>query len=281
MSLFRSFRRVRKLLVISYRYRLFALLRTRPFLRISLKTIAFLMRPWNRRVVVSTPTGERICQALTDLGPIYVKFGQLLSTRRDLLPPDISKALAKLQDDVDPFDGQEAKDIVESALGESLQEHFSEFNTTPMASASIAQVHEAKLTTGEDVVIKVLRPDIDVIINKDLRLLKTIANWLHRYLPDSERFKPREVVADYEQTILAELNLLNEARNAERLRNLWQGSDLLYVPYFHTEFSHEKVLVIERIYGVPIMDLDALHKAGTDMEILAERGVEIFFTQVF
>lgn len=281
MSLFRSFRRVRKLLLISYRYRLFTLLSTRPLMRISLKTIAFLLSPWNRRISTSIATGERICQALTELGPIYVKFGQLLSTRRDLLPLDIAVALAKLQDNVDPFDGEEAKDIVESALGESIQEHFSDFNTTPIASASIAQVHEATLKTGEEVVIKVLRPDIELIISKDLRLLTTIANWLHSYLPQSERFKPREVVRDYKQTILAELNLLNEARNAERLRGLWHGSELLYVPHIHNEFSHQKVLVIERIYGIPIMDLDALHDAGTNMELLAERGVEIFFTQVF
>ncbi len=281
MSFFRSFRRVRKLVTIAYRYRLFTLLSTRPFLRVSLKAIAYLLAPFNRRISANTATGERICQALTELGPIYVKFGQLLSTRRDLLPPDIAQALAKLQDNVDPFDGEEASQIVESALEEPLDKHFSFFNTSPMASASIAQVHEATLKSGEEVVVKVLRPDIEVIIDKDLRLLNAIANWLHRYLPQSERFKPREVVADYERTILAELNLLNEAANAERLRDLWQDSKLLYVPRIHHEFSHQKILVIERIYGVPIMDLDTLHDAGTDMELLAERGVEIFFTQVF
>lgn len=276
-----SFRRVRKLILVCHKYHLFKLIKRRPTLQILLFMSAFILAPFNRRVDESIPVGERICSALTDLGPIYVKFGQLLSTRRDLLPLDIAMALSKLQDDVEPFAGTEAKEIVERALEVPIDEHFSQFEVTPMASASIAQVHAATLKSGDDVVIKVLRPNIAEIIDKDLKLLSSIANLLHRYIRQSERFKPREVVADYQATILSELDLQNEAYNAEKLRKLWQGSELLYVPRIYKEFTHAQVMVIERIYGVPIMDLETLHEAGTNMEVLSERGVEIFFTQVF
>jgi ubiquinone biosynthesis protein len=276
-----SFRRVRKLILVCHKYHLFKLIKRRPTLQVLLFMSAFILAPFNRRVDESIPVGERICSALTDLGPIYVKFGQLLSTRRDLLPLDIAMALSKLQDDVEPFAGTEAKEIVERALEVPIDEHFTQFEVTPMASASIAQVHAATLKSGDDVVIKVLRPNIAEIIDKDLKLLSTIANLLHRYIRQSERFKPREVVADYQATILSELDLQNEAYNAEKLRKLWQGSELLYVPRIYKEFTHAQVMVIERIYGVPIMDLETLHEAGTNMEVLSERGVEIFFTQVF
>jgi ubiquinone biosynthesis protein len=240
-----------------------------------------LLAPFTSRCDKSLPLGERLCLALTDLGPIYIKFGQLLSTRRDLLPLDVAKALAKLQDDVKPFSGEEARAITEAALGTKLDEQFEYFNTEPMASASIAQVHAGRLKTGEEVILKVLRPDIEQIILKDLALLRTIADWVHHYIEQSERFKPREVVADYERTILSELNLLHELNNAERLAGYWRGSPILYVPKVYPELSHEQVMVMERIHGVPIMDLDTLHKANTNMQLLAERGVEIFFTQVF
>ena len=276
-----SFRRVRKLILICHKYHLFKLVKRRPILQTLLFFIAFILAPFVRRVDKNIPVGERICSALTDLGPIYVKFGQMLSTRRDLLPLEIAVALSKLQDDVEPFDGSEAKDIVERALGVPIDEHFSQFEVSPMASASIAQVHAATLKTGDDVVIKVLRPNIAEIIDKDLKLLTTIANILHKYIRQSERFKPREVVADYKHTILSELNLQNEAFNANKLRELWRDSELLYVPKVYEQYTHAQVMVIERIYGVPIMDLEALHAAGTDMEALSERGVEIFFTQVF
>lgn len=276
-----SIKRIRKLLQVVRKYRLLELI---PVQSSKLKSIAFAsfcLAPFVSRVNKDTPAGERLCQGLTELGPIYIKFGQLLSTRIDLLPPDIAKSLSRLQDDVEPFCGNEAKDIVEKALGESLSVHFDDFDDTPMAAASIAQVHTAKLKTGEEVVIKVLRPKVRQIIDKDLELLKTIAIWLHHNLPHTHRFKPREVVADYERTILNELDLVREANNAEKLRANWADSDLLHVPEVYHDLCREKVMVMERIYGVQISDLEQLRAAGTNMQELSERGVEIFFTQVF
>ena len=276
-----SLKRIRKLLQVVRKYRLLEIV---PGNSSKLKLINFAsicLAPFVKRCPSDLPDGERLCQGLTELGPIYIKFGQLLSTRIDLLPPELAKSLSRLQDDVEPFCGNEAREIVEKALGESLDEHFAEFEATPMAAASVAQVHAAKLKSGAEVVIKVLRPNVRQIIDKDLVLLKTIAVWLHQNLPQSKRLKPREVVADYERTILNELDLIREANNAEKLRANWADSDLLYVPKVYHELCHEKVMVMERIYGVQISDLEQLHAAGTNMQVLSERGVEIFFTQVF
>ena len=276
-----SIKRIRSLLHVVRKYRLLELIpeKTPKLKRVAL--VSFLLAPLVRRCSKDMPAGERLCQGLTELGPIYIKFGQLLSTRIDLLPPEIAQSLSRLQDDVEPFCGSEAKQIVEKALGEDITEHFEDFDDTPMAAASIAQVHAAKLKTGEDVVIKVLRPNVRTIINKDLLLLNNIANWMHLNLANSQRFKPREVVADYERTILNELDLVREANNAEKLRKNWADSDLLYVPKVYHDLCHEKVMVMERIYGVQISDLETLRAAGTNMQELSERGVEIFFTQVF
>jgi ubiquinone biosynthesis protein len=225
--------------------------------------------------------GERIRRALEDLGPVFVKFGQMLSTRRDLLPPDIADELARLQDRVPPFPGREARRIVEKALGKPVTELFQEFNETPLASASIAQVHAARLKDERAVVVKVLRPDVERVIQGDVELLYLIAGLAERYWHESRRLRPREVVAEYQKTILDELDLIREAANAAQLKRNFEGSKLLYVPGVHWPLTRRNVMVMERIHGIPISDVAALRAHGTDMLRLAENGVEIFFTQVF
>ncbi len=234
---------------------------------------------WLRRR--DAPRGARIRRALEDLGPIFVKFGQMLSTRRDLLPHDIADELAKLQDRVPPFPGREARLIIEQVLGKPVTELFQEFSETPLASASIAQVHAARLPDGREVVIKVLRPGVEHIIRGDLELLFLIAGLAERYWPDGRRLRPREIVSEYEKTILDELDLIREAANASQLRRNFQGSRLLYVPEIHWPLTRRNVMVMERIHGVPISDVETLKARGTDMQKLAENGVTIFFTQVF
>jgi ubiquinone biosynthesis protein len=227
------------------------------------------------------PRGERLRLALIELGPIFVKFGQALSTRRDLLPLDIADELAKLQDKVPPFANDIAKQNIEAALGKPLTEIFASFSETPLAAASIAQVHAAELKNGREVVVKVLRPDIRTVIERDIEVLYALAKLAQRYWQDGQRLRPLEVVAEYEKTILDELDLLREAANAAQLRRNFTGSDLLYVPEIHWELCRTDVLVMERIHGVPISDMQRLRAAGTDIAKLARNGVEIFFTQVF
>ena len=227
------------------------------------------------------PRGERLRRALEDLGPVFIKFGQLLSTRRDLLPPDIADSLAHLQDRVAPFDEVRAAALIEAALEQPITSLFAEFESRPLASASVAQVHGALLQDGTQVVIKVLRPDIEPVIRQDIALLYTLAGLLQRYLPDGRRLRPVEVVADYEQTILDELDLRREAANAAQLRRNFANSPLVHVPEVYWDFTRRNVMVSERISGIPVTDVAALRAAGTDLKLLAERGVEIFFTQVF
>ncbi|MDX1455307.1 MAG: ubiquinone biosynthesis regulatory protein kinase UbiB [Gammaproteobacteria bacterium] len=248
-----------------------------------LRPFRFLLylAPWTWFRDTSLPRGARIRLALEDLGPIFVKFGQMLSTRRDLLPHDIANELALLQDKVPPFDGADARRMVEKALGEPTAKVFAEFDTTPLASASIAQVHKAELLSGEDVVVKVLRPGVERIIRQDIEVLYLIARLAQRYWADGKRLRPVEVVAEYEKTIFDELDLMREGANAAQLKRNFEGSDLLYVPEVHWEHTRRNVMVMERIHGVPIRNLEELHAAGTDMQVLSERGVEIFFTQVF
>lgn len=225
--------------------------------------------------------GVRIRRALEDLGPIFVKFGQILSTRRDLLPDDISLELARLQDRVPPFPGKEAMAILEKAYGQPLNEIFAEFNPEPLASASIAQVHAARLLDGTEVVVKVLRPDIEPVIRRDIGLLYIIAENLQRYWSEGRRLRPVEVVQEFEKTILDELDLMREASSATTIRRNFAGSDLLYVPEVHWPYCRRRVMVMERINGIPISNIDTIREAGIDMKSLAARGVEIFFTQVF
>jgi ubiquinone biosynthesis protein len=225
--------------------------------------------------------GERIRLALEELGPVFVKFGQAVSTRRDLLPSDIADELAKLQDRVPPFPGAAARRIVEQALGRAVQDAFASFDETPLAAASIAQVHVARLTDGKEVVVKVLRPDMREIIERDLEVLHALAQLAQRYWRESRRLRPIEVVDEYEKTILDELDLMREAANAAQLKRNFAGSQLLYVPEVYWDYCRVNVMVMERIHGVPISDIERLRAAGTDLKKLAESGVQIFFTQVF
>jgi ubiquinone biosynthesis protein len=227
------------------------------------------------------PRAVRIRRALEDLGPIYVKFGQILSTRRDLLPDDIAFELAKLQDQVPPFPGERARQIIEKALGEPVSSSFAEFDQEPLASASIAQVHPATLHDGRKVVVKVVRPGIEDTIQRDIDLLYTIARLAVRYSREARRLRPVEVVQEYDKTIHDELDLLREAANCALLRRNFADGELLYVPEVFWDLTRENVMVQERIYGIPVDQVDALVEAGVDMKQLGERGVEIFFTQVF
>ena len=226
--------------------------------------------------------GVRLRMALEELGPVWIKFGQMMSTRRDLFPPLIADQLAILQDRVAPFDGALAKKQIEKSLGGPLEAWFDDFDITPLASASIAQVHTATLKeNGKAVVIKVIRPDILPVIKADMRLIYRLARWLPRVMPESRRLRPVEVVADYEKTLIDELNLLREAANSIQLRRNFENSNMLYVPEVYSDYCSETMLVMERIYGIPINDVVALEQHGVNMRLLAERGVQVFFTQVF
>jgi ubiquinone biosynthesis protein len=226
------------------------------------------------------PRGVRIRQALEDLGPIFVKFGQTLSTRRDLLPDDIAEELVKLQDQVPPFPGADAIRSVEKALGQPVSELFAEFDAQPLASASVAQVHAARLHDGSEVIVKVLRPEVDRQIQDDVALLREVALLARRFWPEARRLKPVEVVAEFEKTILDELDLVREAANAAEMRRRFEGSELLYIPRIHWPYTRREVLVMERISGIPVGDVARLRREGIDLKLLAARGVEIFFTQV-
>lgn len=241
----------------------------------------YYMAPWNWLPRKRLPRAFRIRRALEDLGPIYVKFGQILSTRKDLLPDDIAEELAQLQDNVPPFDGAIARNMMEASYGQPLTEIFAEFDETPLASASIAQVHVARLHDGSDVVAKVLRPNVRKHIERDISLMKTVAGLAERYWKDGRRLRPREVVAEFEKTLYDELDLLREAANASQLRRNFEHSDELYVPEIHWSYCRTNVMVMERISGIPISNIDALRESGIDLKELARRGVEIFFTQVF
>jgi ubiquinone biosynthesis protein len=246
-----------------------------------LRPLRFFFYLAPRRRDRSAPQGERIRLALEELGPIFVKFGQAISTRRDLLPPDIATELAKLQDAVPPFPTEQALAILDSAYEQPVDQVFKRFDRKPLAAASIAQVHTAALPDGTEVVVKVLRPGVREKIEQDLEVLRTLAGLAARYWEHGERLKPLEVVSEYEQTIIDELDLMREAGNAAQLKRNFEDSDMLYVPEMYWDYCRPEVLVQERIHGIPISDMDALRAAGTNIQVLAENGVEIFFTQVF
>jgi ubiquinone biosynthesis protein len=238
---------------------------------------------WLRNRYPDKLRGERLRLALQSLGPVFVKLGQMLSTRRDLLPQDIADELTLLQDQVQPFDGVEAQHLIEQALGiQSIDQLFSDFDVKPLASASIAQVHSAKLIESDkQVIIKVIRPNIKQTIEADIQLMEALAEALQKLLPDGRRLRPVEVVEEYRRTILDELDLLREAGNGIQLRSNFDDSPSLYVPEIYSDYCRSNVMVMERIWGIPVADVERLEKVGVDMKKLAERGVEVFFTQVF
>lgn len=227
------------------------------------------------------PRGVRLRLALEKLGPIFVKFGQVLSTRRDLLPADMADELAKLQDRVPPFPAQQARALIEQAFGRSIEAVFASFDAEPVASASIAQVHLAKLEDGQEVAVKVLRPGMLAVIDDDLSLMRTLAGWVERWSDDWRRLKPREVVAEFDVYLHDELDLVREAANAAQLRRNMAGLDLVMIPQMHWNLCTPNVIVMERMYGVPISQRARLEAAGVDIKKLAHDGVTIFFTQVF
>jgi ubiquinone biosynthesis protein len=250
--------------------------------RLPLRYRALLaLGPWRLFSSTGRSRGERLRLALEDLGPVFIKFGQMLSTRRDLLPEDIADELARLQDNVPPFPAEQAQRIIETSLKAPISELFASFDPEPLASASVAQVHTATLHSGEAVVVKVIRPGIEPVIRQDIALMFMLARLLRRFSSDGRRLRPVEVVSDYEITILDELDLQREAANASQLRRNFENSSLCYVPEVHWDYTRRDVYVMERIRGVPVTDLAQLRAAGTDLKLLAERGVEIFFTQVF
>jgi ubiquinone biosynthesis protein len=246
-------------------------------------------KPWIRlltRIVsvgrnLRAPRGERLREALESLGPIFVKFGQVMSTRRDLLPPDIADELARLQDRVPPFESALAVAIIEKAFGKPLASIFATFDQTPIASASIAQVHFATLPDGKEVAVKVLRPSMKVAIEKDLALMKMMAGWVENASADGKRLKPREVVAEFDKYLHDELDLLREASSAAQLRRNMEGLNLVMIPEMHWDYCMPDVMVMQRMKGIPISHTHRLRDAGVDMKKLARDGVTIFFTQVF
>ena len=235
---------------------------------------------WFQRGVAGT-RGERLRLALEELGPIFVKFGQALSTRRDLLPVDIADELAKLQDRVPPFPGDVAIAMIEKTFGLPLSKIFGTFESAPLAAASIAQVHAATLQNGDEVVVKVLRPGMREVIDLDLEVLDTLAELADEYWIEARPVRPIEVVREYRKTVTDELDLMREAGNAAQLKRNFAGSPLLYVPQIHWDYCRQNVMVMERIHGIIVSRVEELRARGTDIAKLAENGVEIFFTQVF
>lgn len=242
--------------------------------------ILFYLFPWNWFGRKRGPRADRLRCALEDLGPIFIKLGQILSTRRDFLPEDISQEFSKLQDKVPPFPGKEARRIIEDAFEKKIDEIFLEFDETPLASASIAQVHAAKMKDGREMIIKVVRPDVEEIIRRDLGLMYFLADKVERYTEDGRRLGPVNVIAEFEKTLLGELDLMREAANASQLRRNFADSDKLYVPEVCWDLTHKNVMVMERISGIAVNDIESLKAAGVDLKWLAEAGIEIFFTEV-
>jgi ubiquinone biosynthesis protein len=227
------------------------------------------------------PRGERLRLALESLGPIFVKFGQVLSTRRDLLPADLADQLARMQDRVPPFPSEQAVAMIEKSFGRRIDQIFASFEREPVASASIAQVHFATLPGGREVAVKVLRPGMLKVIEKDLALMHMMAGWVERLSADGKRLKPREVVAEFDTYLHDELDMLREASNAAQLRRNMQGMNLVLIPEMIWDFCTPEVLVMQRMKGVPINQVQRLREAGVDIKKLARDGVTIFFTQVF
>jgi ubiquinone biosynthesis protein len=260
-------------------------------LRFGLDELALsnVRKPWVRVLVrvitvgrrLGAPRGERLRLALESLGPIFVKFGQVLSTRRDLIPTDLADELARLQDRVPPFPAEQARALIEKAFGRPIEAVFASFQAEPVASASIAQVHFATLQDGREVAVKVLRPGMLAVIDDDLSLMRTLARWVERLSTDGKRLRPREVVAEFDNYLHDELDLVREAANAAQLRRNMASLGLVLVPEMHWDLCTQNVIVMERMSGVPISQIQRLRDAGVDIPKLARDGVTIFFTQVF
>jgi len=276
---FRQFSRLLKISAILSRYRLDEFLEATHLYRPMrlLRVIA----PWGRRHVADAPRGERLRLALNEMGPIFVKFGQIMSTRRDMIPEDIADELALLQDQVPPFPGEEARAIVERELEKPVAELFTSFETIPLASASIAQVHAATLPDGNEVVVKVVRPGIRKQLRRDIDLLYAIAGLAEKYWEGGQRVRPQEFVREFETFVFDELDMYREASNASLLRSNFEGSEDLYIPEIYWPYCREPVLVMERVSGVPINDIQGLRDAGVNLERLAKIGIRVFYTQVF
>ncbi|AFN35366.1 ubiquinone biosynthesis regulatory protein kinase UbiB [Taylorella equigenitalis] len=272
--------RLLRICFVGWKYNLDELLLERmrnPYASSFLKLTRFGRKPTKDR-------GVRLREALEELGPIFIKFGQVLSTRRDIVPADIADELQLLQDRVPPFPSREAVSIVETSFGKPVSELFASFNEEPCASASVAQVHEASLHNGRRVAVKILRPEMQKIIEKDLLLLHSFASLIQRFVPDGKRLKPKEVIAEFDQYLHDELDLQIEAANCSQLRRNFKKSDrenLLLVPEVHWDYSNSKVFTMDWMEGIPIAQIDAVAEAGVDIKKLARMGVEIFFIQVF
>lgn len=277
----KQFSRLSKISYVWMKYGLDEMVLSTPWLRAFRFTMYLNPVHWLRDKKLAR--GVRLRMALEELGPIFVKFGQMLSTRRDLLPDHVAIELAKLQDKVPPFPGEQARAVIEAALDASVADVFAEFSVEPLASASIAQVHSAKLKSGKEVVIKVLRPGIEAILKQDIALMYTLAKIAERYWRRGKRLRIVEVVREIERNIVDELDLMREAANASQLKRNFPGSPILYVPEVYWDYCRNNVLVMERIRGLPVSDI-ATSKAqlpDLNLKLLAERGVEIFYTQVF
>ncbi len=253
---------------------------------VSIRLFAFFrfivyLNPWNWFRREKLTRGEALRKTLEELGPIFIKFGQALSTRPDILPVDIAAELRKLQDNVPPFACDKVLSIIQETFGRSAFEVFESFDPHALASASIAQVHAATLKSGEDVVVKIIRPNMRKLIEQDLSILRTIANLAERYWPDGKLLKPKEIVEEFERSLFDELDLRREAANGGQLRRNFHHSPLLYIPEIYWDYVHRNVLVMERIYGIPVADIAQLKTSGVNIKKLAERGLEIFFMQVF
>jgi ubiquinone biosynthesis protein len=230
---------------------------------------------------ISAPRGVRLRMALEELGPIFVKFGQVLSTRRDLMPPDMADDLAMLQDRVPPFDSDLAIAQITKSLGAHPDQLFASFERDPVASASIAQVHFAVLKNGKEVAVKVLRPGMKKSIDEDVALMHIAAGWIERLWAEGKRLKPREVVGEFDKYLHDELDLMREAANASQLRRNFANSTLLMVPEMYWDYCSSSVIVMERMHGIPVSQIERLAAEGIDLKKLSSDGVEIFFTQVF
>ena len=276
----RQFLQMLKISAILSRYRLDEFLQATHLYR-PMKLVRILA-PWGRdKELAGRPRGERLRLALTDMGPVYVKFGQIISTRRDLVPADIADELALLQDQVPPFPGEQAQAIIEKALEQPVGKLFKNFTTQPLASASIAQVHAATLHDGREAVVKVVRPGIRRQLRRDIDLLFVIAGLAEKYWEGGARVRPTEFVREFETFVFDELDMYREASNASILRSNFNGSKDLYIPEIYWPFCREQVLVMERVSGVPVNDIKSLKEHGVNLERLAKRGIRVFYTQVF